>query len=124
MRSAAVLLTIGFLLGCSGDNAAPSGRCMAALSIAVIVAVDDSLSGASVVDNAYGVAQSGSYVDSLRVSGPPPVLLGGNRVGTYQVTVERPGYRPWTRNGVVVSQVSACGNVIPEHLTALLQRAP
>ena len=125
MRSILVLLTLGFLLGCSRNPTASfAGRCLAPVSIAVIVAVDDSVSGASVVDSARGVAQAGAYVDSLHLSSPPPVLLGGDRLGTYEVTVTRPGYRQWTRSGVLVSQQGPCGNVIPVQLTALLQRAP
>ena len=70
------------------------------------------------------MVRDGSYVDSLRPSSPPPALRGGTRLGTYQVIVDRPRYREWTRSDVVVSQQGSCGNPVPVSLTALLQPAP
>jgi hypothetical protein len=119
---ALVLVTIG----CSHEitGAGAPGRCMAMAPTAVIVAVNDSVSGASVVDSARGVAKLGTEVDSLWLSAPPPRLLGGTKLGTYQVSIDRPGYREWIKSNVVVSHQGECGNTIPVQLTALMQRAP
>ncbi|SRR6266550_7218329 len=111
-------------LGCSQEITPPIGECLAARSIAVIVAVNDSVSGTSVADSARGVARAGAEVDSLRLFVSPPRLLGGTKLGTYDVVIDRPGYHEWTRGGVVVSQQGPCGNTIPVQLVALLQRSP
>jgi len=118
MRRAVVIFVLA-TIGCSSDITQPTGRCLAPQSIAVIVAVNDSVSGISVVDSARGVARVGPEVDSLHLSGPPRRLLGGTRLGTYQVIIDRPSYREWTRSGVVVSQQGSCGNTIPVQLIAL-----
>src|SRR2546423_4693053 len=118
-----VVLVLALTVGCSHDSTPPIGLCLAPASIAVIVAVNDSISGASVVDSARGIAQVGAEVDSLHLSSPPPRLLGGSKLGTYQVTINRAGYRDWTRSGVVVSQQGPCGNTIPVQLVALLQHS-
>ena len=103
----------------NGPTTPPVGYCTAPRSIAVLLAALDSTTRASVADSAHGVVQSGTYVDSLRLSFD--VLEGGTKLGTYQVTVERPGYHQWIRTNVQVTQQGPCGNVIPVELTALLQ---
>ncbi len=120
---AVLVLVLACAVGCSHEITHPIGWCLATRPIAVIVAVNDSVSGVSVTDSARGVAQVGAEVDSLRLSTSPPRLLGGTKLGTYQVIIDRPGYREWSRSGVVVSQQGACGNPIPVQLVALLQRS-
>ncbi len=120
---ALLVLVVACTVGCSHEINQPFGRCLAAGSIAVMVAANDSVSGTSVVDGARGVAQVGAEVDSLRLSASPPRLLGGTKLGTYQVIIDRSGYREWTRSDVVVSQQGSCGNTIPVQLVALLQRS-
>ena len=119
------------LAGCRNSVTSPLiGRCAAQRSLAVIVIALDSVSRASVTDSAHGVVQSGTYVDSLQLYVNVLVggelgseLAGGDKLGTYQVTVDRPGYREWVRGNVQVTQRGPCGNVMPVQLTALLQRA-
>jgi hypothetical protein len=115
------------LLGCTHEVTSPPpfGFCSANFAFAVVIAVNDSITGASVADSARGVVQAGSYVDSLHLAYPPPVLVGGMQLGTYQVIVDRAGYHEWTRNGVLVSQrAGPCNTIQSVHLTALLQRTP
>jgi len=114
------------LLGCSHEvaNSTPFGFCAAPLAFAVVIAVNDSVTGASVADSARGVVQAGSYVDSLHLAYPPPRLVGGTQLDTYQGIIDRAGYREWTRKDVVVSQREGpCNTIEPVQLTALLQRA-
>jgi hypothetical protein len=47
---------------------------------------------------------------------------GGGRAGTYTVTVERQGAKPWQRGGVVVRR-AACG-VMTVTLVADLEPSP
>jgi len=105
-----------------GVSSPPITYCAAQPSIAIEVNALDSISQLSVADSARGVVQSGSYLDSLHLSGR--VLLGGTKLGTYQVTVDRPGYREWVHANVHVTRESPCGNVIPVQLIALLQPVP
>ena len=50
--------------------------------------------------------------------------MGGSKLGTYQVTAQRPGYREWIRTGVQVTQATECGMPVSVHITALLQPGP
>ena len=107
-------------LGCNQ----PFGFCTSVAPLAVRVEVNDSASGVSLVASARGVAQLGTEVDSLRLSTPPPRLIGGTELGTYQVIIDRSGYREWIRNDVVVSQRDRCGSTHPVELVARLQPSP
>lgn len=112
-----------FANGCSDYG--PNQACLATRSIAIEVSVTDSIAGQNIADSATGCVQAGSYSDSLiAYNSPATLLFGGNRLGTYTVTVSRPGYATWTRSGVAVGQKSTCGSVIPVHLDALLQPGP
>lgn len=100
----------------------PVGYCTAALSPAVIVTALDSGTRANVAVGARGVAVSGTYVDSLRLM--DSVLWGGFRLGTYQVTVEHPGYHQWVRSGIHVTHATECGMPVSVRVIALLQPTP
>jgi len=107
------------------QNTQPIGYCAASLSPAVIVTPEDSRTHANLVMGARGLVRSGTYSDSLRrVDAVDSVLWGGARVGTYEVTVEHPGYQPWTRSGVQVTQTTACGAPVSVRVTALLPLSP
>lgn len=109
---------------CSSSST-PFGFCTAPASVAVVVDVHDSISGAALADSASGTLATPSFQDSLHhVSGVDSELVGGNQLGTYTVTVHRPSYADWIEAGVVVSRTGPCGNVIPVQLTAALVRAP
>ena len=75
------------------------------------------------MDGARGAVQSGTYVDSLHPTWDGQ-LEGGDKLGTYAITLERPGYQDWIRANIEVTQQGPCGNVIPVKLTALLQPTP
>ena len=110
------------LLIFTGCQNSPIAYCSAPQTFAVVLSALDSVSLTSVADSARGVVQSGAYVDSLQLEFG--VLVGGHKLGTYQVTVQRPGYRQWVRTTVQVTHEGACpGTAVPVQLTALLQRA-
>ena len=111
-----------FLIVAACDNRPPFGYCAAAYSPAVIVTPLDSGTHTNVAVGARGVALSGAHVDSLRRV--DSVLWGGANLGTYQVTVERPGYHQWVRSGVHVTRATECGMPVSVPLTALLQPTP
>jgi len=125
MRSAVcVAAALGLLVGCStGDPFA--GECAAPRSIAIALTVTDSVSGDSIADSASGSVTAGAYADSLHhVEGFPALLVAGDRLGTYAISLTRPGYAAWGSSGVAVTHVGVCGNVEPVELAARLQPAP
>jgi hypothetical protein len=50
-------------------------------------------------------------------------MFGGDRLGTYTVTIDRPGYLTWSVSDVHVTEVGGCGSVTPVRLSAKLQPA-
>ena len=120
-----LLLPALLLATACGTDSPLVGFCAAPRSLAIEVAVTDSSSGLSVADSAAGSVQRGTQVDSLQHISPASALLvGGTELGTYDVAVTRPGYAPWSRPRVAVTQVGPCGDVVPVHLEALMQPAP
>jgi hypothetical protein len=118
-----LLPALAFSAACSDQG--PIAACAATRSIAIEVAVTDSISGLGRADSASGLVQAGSYTDSLvSLGGSATLLFGGDQLGTYNVTLSRPGYAPWSRTGVAVTRKSVCGSVIPVHLDARLQPGP
>jgi hypothetical protein len=115
-----VLGSAAFLIVAACEN--DFGRCSSPYSPAVIVTPLDSGTRANVAVGARGIAVSGSYVDSLRQV--DSVLWGGSQLGTYQVTVERPGYHQWVRSGIRATQEWQCGMPVSVRVTALLQPTP
>jgi hypothetical protein len=110
-------------VGCTDYG--PNAACTAARSIAIEVRVTDSITGLARADSATGQVQAGSYSDSLvQFDTSTDLLFAGDRLGTYSVTISRPGYVAWSRSGVGVTQRGVCGNVLPVHLDALLQPGP
>ncbi|GLC23533.1 PEGA domain-containing protein [Roseisolibacter agri] len=101
--------------------------CTLSFEPGIVLTVLDSTSRAQVSVGAVIVAREGAYADSIRLpvappgAMPAPVGLAGERAGTYEVTVESPGYRPWRRTGVRVTEGRCHVNTVA--LTALLQRA-
>jgi len=91
--------------------------CLPIERLAVEVEVRDAQTEEFRADSARGVAQDGTYTDSLlivRYHGADivPAALGGayGRPGTYTLRVERAGYQPWDTVGVHV-QADRCGPI-------------
>jgi hypothetical protein len=120
MRTFRFIPALALIAACQNGSTSPIAYCTAPRSIAVLVIPLDSVTQASVATGAHGVVQSGAYVDSLHLSFDG-VLEGGDQLGTYEITLERPGYHDWIRTSVQVTRKGPCGNVIPVRLTALLQ---
>ena len=87
--------------------------CTANIAAGIEVEVVDARSGAYVARGARGTVRDGAFVGVMapaRGRGIPPadtlVSLQGafERAGTYTVTIERDGYQPWQRPGVVVTR--------------------
>ena len=98
--------------------------CTANRTLSLTVTVRDSVS-AALLPNAVIRASMGARADSA-VVGPVaeyPVSLAWD-AGTYDVTVQVPGYTTWTATQTVTYSNQACGKLAPLAVTALMQRAP
>jgi hypothetical protein len=120
----ALCLTLLSSVGCSGPT---SVVCTAEFRYGLSVYVKDSQTGAAIASGASLVARDGSFKDSVGYpSARPdldafPLLSAGERAGTYQITVSRLGYAPWSRSDIRITG-NEC-HVNPVSLTALLQRS-
>ena len=116
------MLPLLFILAaCRHSATSPTGECSAPFAYAIVVSVLDSTSHALLADSAHGTVRTGAYLDSLHLKST--VLVGGNQLGPYDVTVDHPRYHQWTRTNVQVSERGRCGTIISVQLTALLQPA-
>ncbi len=91
------------LLGCDAVNTACTRDWRPGLRIEVRAADGTDLDA----DGVLGLARDGSFVDTLSVFGFDGVLdLYGahERAGRYDVTISKPGYRTWRRDGVRVTE--------------------
>ncbi len=109
------LLVLLVLTGCE-DPIVDSVNCPAVVEPAIVIEVRDAQTGAPEADSALGLLRDGDYVDTMRVTGVTsegaPLSLAGamGRAGTYDVRIEKEGFRPWTRENVTV----ASGNCGPQ----------
>jgi hypothetical protein len=124
-----VVMTVGvaFAAACGNNGATgvttpgPIEYCTAVAPIALWITVRDSVTGRALADSASGTFQVDTTTGPL-VRADSLDLIGGNKVGTYSVTVQRAGYKTWTMSGISATQTSACGGVEPVKLTAAQQR--
>jgi hypothetical protein len=114
--------------GCRAVFGGGDDVCLTYAAPAITVEILDSASRTPVVGaGTLVIAREGAYADSVR-TGPgdpattPRPALAHERAGTYEVTVERDGFRPWRRAGVRVTR-DEC-HVRTVALIALLQRLP
>lgn len=113
---------------CSSDATQPGGCSPEALRPAIVVHVV-AASGPAINDTlTKGAVHDGDYVDSLKpiqgtVAGIVSLGAAVNRPGTYDVTVEHPGYLPFEKDSVVV-QGDSCGIKQSVTVVASLQPAP
>jgi hypothetical protein len=98
----------------------PVAYCTAVAPIAISITVRDSVTGRALADSASGTARLGTATDTL-LHVDSLTLIGGRQIGTYDVTVQRAGFRTWTRAGVAATQTNACGGVQTVMLLARLQ---
>ena len=118
------LAGLGVMSACTDASSGPIAYCDIA-RIAIEVSVLDSVSAAPLADGTKGVVRNTSRgtVDSLQHL-TSQMLYGGTELGVYDVSLERAGYRPWARSGVVVNQTGSCGEPKPAALVARLQPLP
>ena len=90
----------------------PEPDCDLVALSALMVGVQDSVSGAGIAAGSTIVVKDGAFVDSLVVAPNRTDLNNAQvhpanvfeRAGTYDITVRRSGYATWTRSGVSVTR--------------------
>jgi hypothetical protein len=110
-------------VACAGST---SPVCTQEFRPGLAVYVKDSVTRAGVASGASLVVREGSYKDSVAGLNSPdqdnsPLYAAGERSGTYQVTVSKPGYAAWLQSNVRVTSNVCHVNTVT--LTALLQPA-
>lgn len=92
---------------------------------AVVITVRDSTTLAVVTDRASGTIHGTAPSDTLlyAIGVGTGQLIGYGGPGTYVVTVNRPGYAPWSRSGIMVS-AGRCGAPNAVEMYALLAPEP
>ena len=120
------------LLNCVHRPSKPAEQagagCLPETKPAIVVEIRDATTGAALAQLARGVVQHGAYSDSLiaaRSESSDPTTMyarraANERPGTYDVWVERVGYRDWHAYGVRVG-AGPCG-VSTVQLQARLRR--
>lgn len=111
-------------VACSGST---SPVCTSDVRPGLAVYVKDPLTSAGVASGASLVVREGSYKDSIAApSGRPDLdnsslFAAAERIGTYEVSVTKPGYVAWAQSNVRVTANECHVNTVT--LTALLQPA-
>ena len=103
MKWPVCMITV-LLAGC--DVFGVGGACTLEPEFGIHVSVLDSVAGTVINSGKVTVvARDGVYVDSMSVVGNShPILLVGERPGTYDLEVNAEGYAPWDKRGVKVSR--------------------
>jgi hypothetical protein len=114
------LFALPLLLALGACKLSEPVACLAIVPQAFHVLAQDSVTGGNVLPGASVVARDGSYADSLVA---PPIVtamgVGGDRPGTYTVTVRQSGYQLWSKSSLKVRD-GECG-VQTVEVTARLQ---
>ena len=111
-------------VACAGST---SPVCTQEFRPGLVVYVKDSVTRAGVASGASLVVREGSYKDSVAATNSgldqdnSPLYAAGERGGTYQVTVSKPGYATWLQSNIRVTSNVCHVNTVT--LTALLQPA-
>lgn len=106
----------------------PSQVCTTEGQFSVLVDIQDSVTKAPLASGATVRLESSTHVDTLPViiegsasDDQRRIGIGRNAGGTFTVSVQKAGYRPWSQSGVVVEVKGACNRVRTVTLVADLQ---
>ena len=109
-RLLGVVSALGIYLLLAVSVAVAQVACTADFVPGVVVQISDSKTGAPLADSALAIAREKEYADTLdpfeyTSEGPLGSQQGaGERAGTYDVIVTRPGYVQWRAHGVRVAK--------------------
>ena len=105
---------IALSTGCGSGNTRGGVPCTADVRPAVSVSVYDSKTGKPAAQDAVATLSDGAYTERMRPGGSDITSTGAfvlvsfaggdERVGTYKVHIEKAGYQPWEKTGIVVER--------------------
>jgi hypothetical protein len=123
VRGAASLVVLVSSTACyEGDPSGPIA-CTEQFVYGLAVTVRDQSTALPKAEDATLTLRDGAHVEVVTDSWDGTTLVGaGERPGTYDVTVEHPGYETWIRAGVEITE-DEC-HVIPVTITADLIPVP
>ena len=113
MRVCMIALVALFVQGCGCTD---EGR------FAVVVQVQDSVTGEQITSTPTGIVTYGENQDTLHASANHVLSGGPIHPGTYDVEVRAEGYQVWRRENVKVSEAGWCSKVQTVELTAKMVR--
>jgi hypothetical protein len=123
LRACSAISIVALLAAC--DIFGP-GDCVSVGGYGLRVLVQDSVSSSPPPSGTQVIARDGAFADTARLGIPNPpgsaFYLVGERAGIYEVLVEAPGYRPWSRSHVEVERARRCQQIQTVTLLALIQR--
>ena len=128
MKTVSAVFAAAFVIVACSSSDYSGPICTADFRAGLVVYVHDSLSDTPIASGASLVARDGAYKDSVAFPAgrtdlnASPLSSAGERAGTYQVTVTKPGNLPWTKSNVVVTANECHVNTVT--LTARLVPAP
>lgn len=107
------------LAACGDDSTGPIA-CTEEFRYGVTIEVRDGGTGEPAAVGAEGTLTEGDYVEALMVFGEDRMLGAGERAGTYDVLITKPGYEAWSASPVTVTAdechvhpVSLQANLVP-----------
>lgn len=98
----AIPLLAAALAGCGDDSTGPI-VCTEEFRYGITIEVRDGGTGAPAAVGAEGTLTEGAYVEALMVFGDDTMLGAGERAGTYDVLITKPGFEDWTASRVTVT---------------------
>ena len=115
------LFVVAATLVSGACNVPGTTACTLEARAAVSVDVRDSVTNAAVGRGSRIIARDGTYADTAEITSAfdGPYGLAYERPGTYTVTVDQQGYRPWSRAGINVTKDECHVRGVP--ITARLQ---
>lgn len=119
-RCLAAVLIAAALAGC-GDSTGPIA-CTEEFRFGITIEVRDGTTGEPAAVGARGTLREGDYVEQMQIFGDDTMLGAGERAGTYDILITRPGYEEWAAARVTVT-ADEC-HVRTVALQANLVRAP
>jgi hypothetical protein len=121
-RFSFLFVTLMLATSCGGNGVtSPLPYCTSTRPIAISISVRDSVTQQAIADSASGSLFSVNGTETL-LRADTLTLFGGTRLGSYDVAVQRAGFRTWSRANVQVTKTGFCGNPETVLLTAKLQR--
>lgn len=98
----AAVLTAALLTGCGDDSTGPI-LCTQEFRYGISIQVRDGATGEGAAIGAEGAITEGDYSEILMVFGDDTMLGAGEREGTYDIRITKPGFADWMASQVTVT---------------------